>query len=191
MSDRARVTSIEAIEDFRSSLIVFLTKARPALDEVADDVLRTRVWLQGEQRLHWEHVVRRKNIELEEAQQALFSASIAKLRSVTAAEQMAVHHAKRALVQAEEKLKQVKRWDRDFGSRVEPLAKQLEQLRHFLAIDMAKAVTHLAQVIKTLSDYTDMAPPAMDAPATPTETKPAAETESPTPPATGEPGAAV
>ena len=45
MPERAHVTSVDALELFRSQLIVYLSKARPALDEVSAEVVRTRVWL--------------------------------------------------------------------------------------------------------------------------------------------------
>src|SRR5438046_9744601 len=74
MPQRAQVTSVEALEAFRASLIVYLSKARPTLEEVSADVLRTRLWLENEQRTHWENQVRRRHKELEQAQKALFSA---------------------------------------------------------------------------------------------------------------------
>ena len=74
MPERAHVTSVEALEEFRATLIVYLTKARPTLEEVSGDVMRTRLWLENEQRVHWEAQVRRRTKELEEAQAALFQA---------------------------------------------------------------------------------------------------------------------
>ena len=40
MPDRARVTSLEALEDFRAKLILYREKAGRVLDEVSDDVIR-------------------------------------------------------------------------------------------------------------------------------------------------------
>ena len=74
MPDRAHVTSVDALETFRASLIIYLSKARPALEEVSADVQRTRGWLESEQWPHWEREVRRRGQVLQEAQQALFSA---------------------------------------------------------------------------------------------------------------------
>ena len=160
MEQRAQVTSIEAIESFRAALIVFLSKARPALEEVCADVVRTRAWLQGEARCHWEGEMRRRKRELEEAQQELFSAKISKLQQATALQEMAVTRAKRAIRDAEAKLQVVKRWDRELENWTEPLVKQVEQLHGFLALDMVKAVAYLAQVVKTLAAYAEGAPPA-------------------------------
>src|SRR6185436_4295470 len=104
MPQRAHITSVDALETFRSQLIVYLSKARPALEEVTADVLRTRLWLENEQRTHWESQVRRRAKELEQAQAALFSARLSSLRKETSTEQMAFHRAKRLLDGAESKL---------------------------------------------------------------------------------------
>ena len=176
MTERAHITSVEALESFRAGLIVYLSKTRPVLEDACDDVFRTRVWLQNDQRLHWEHEVRRRAKKLEEAEQALFSARLGNLREPTMAEHAAVQRTKRALAEAEEKLKRVKRWSIEFDHRAEPLVKQLEHLRTLLASDMPKAVAHLAQMIKLLDAYMGVSP-SLSEPAPPSGTsdsKPAA-----------------
>ena len=76
----AHVTSTEAIAAFRASLIVYLSKARPVLEDACDEVSRTRQWLQFDRRPHWENQLRRRTRDLENAQQALYSARLANLR---------------------------------------------------------------------------------------------------------------
>jgi DNA repair ATPase RecN len=161
MAERAHVTSVEAIEAFRTNLILYLSKARPAVEEVGADVTRTRLWLENEQRIHWESQVRRRTKELEAAQQALFGARISNLREASEGEQKAVQRARRALQEAEDKLKLLKQWNRDFGSRVEPLVKELEKLHTVLTDDMIKAVASLAKTVKTLDAYADIAAPSV------------------------------
>lgn len=156
----AHVTSTEAIESFRAALIVYLSKARPLLEDACDDVTRTRQWLQHDRRVHWENQLRRRTKELENAQQSLNSARLANLRDETTAEQAAILRAKRAVAEAEEKLKWVKRWTLEFDQRAGPLVKQLEQLRTLLSNDMPKAAAHLSQALKTLEAYANVAPPA-------------------------------
>jgi hypothetical protein len=160
MPERAHVTSVEALEFFRSSLLVYVSKARPTLDEVSAEVVRMRSWLEDEQRTHWENEMRRRRRDFDEAQQALFSSKLSNFRETSAAEQMAVHRAKRALEAAEAKLKVVKQWDRVFDNRVGPLVKQMEKLHTVLAHDMVQAVAFLTQVIQTLEAYARIAPPA-------------------------------
>ena len=155
MPQKAHVTSLEALESFRSNLIVYLSQARPALDEVSAEVMRTRSWLETEQYLHWESQLRRRLKELEQAQQALFSSRLGALRKETAAEQFAVHRAKEAVVEADLKLRILKKWNRDFEGRVQPMVKQMEKLHMVLSNDMVKAVTYLNQAIKTLAAYAE------------------------------------
>lgn len=156
MSSQAKVTSVEALEAFRTQLILYISKARPTLDEVGADVMRLRNWLQNEQRVHWENQVRRWTQALENAKQELFSAGIANLRQTTAAEIMAVRRAERALDHAETKLRTVKKWDREFDSRMAPLAKQLEKMNTVVANDLPMAVAYLAETIKILNAYSEV-----------------------------------
>lgn len=153
MANRANVTSVDALDAFRTSLIVYLSKARPTLDEVSDAVIRTRVWLESDRRVFWEQQVKRLDQKLQDAQQAVFSAELSSLREVSAAERMAVLKAKRARDEAEIKLATVKKWIRHFPNQVEPLAKQLEKLQTVFVTDLPQAISYLAQISKTLADY--------------------------------------
>jgi len=186
MAERAQVRSLDAIEAFRSQLVIYLSQARPALEEVSADAMRTRTWLENDQRMFWENQIRRRTRILEQAQQALFSGRLSNIRHETAAEQLAYHRARRALEEAEDKLRIVKKWSREFDGRVQPLLKQVEKLHTILSNDMVKALATLAQTIMTLSAYADIkvtpvegSMPASSAP------PPAGQ---PTPPATGEGG---
>jgi hypothetical protein len=163
MPQRAQVTAIEALDEFRASLIVYLSKARPTLEEVSADVLRTRLWLENEQRTHWENEVRRRHKALEQAQSELFSARLSNLRKESAAEVMAVHRARRLLDEAQTKLLVLKRWLREFDAAAQPLVKQMEKLHTILANDMVKATAYLTQAVNTLDAYANMAPPSLTA----------------------------
>lgn len=158
MADQAKVTSIDALESFRASIIVFLTKANNSLDQIGDEIRRTRSWIQHEQRLHWEGEVRRRTKLLEQAEQELFSARLIRIRENLAAQQAAVHKAKRALEEAQEKLHKVKLWNRDFDTSLEPLAKSLNGLREYLVQDMPKGLAYLVQAQKILEAYGETPP---------------------------------
>src|SRR4030095_15266771 len=80
MAEKANVPSIEALELFRLNLIVYVSKARPALEEVSADLLRTRMWLQNDQRLQWEYQFRRREKELQQAEQAFSSGRLSSFR---------------------------------------------------------------------------------------------------------------
>jgi hypothetical protein len=161
MPERAKVTSFEAIDAFRAHLIVFLSKARPALEEVAADVMRTRLWLENDQRTYWENQYRLRQKALERAQEALFSAKISNLRTEGSVEQLAFHRARRALDDAEQKLRIIKKWNREFDGHVQPLVKQTEKLHTFLSADLPQAVAHLHNILDTLAAYAEAKAPSM------------------------------
>ena len=182
MPERAHVTSVDALESFRSTLINYLSKARPALDEVNADVTRTRAWLEDEQRTHWENEFRRRARALQEAQAALFSAKLSSFRESSSVEQLMVHRAKRAYDDADNKLRVIKKWNRDYDNRVAPLVKQMEKLHSVLGHDMTMAISFLTHAIDALRAYAEIAvptdapvtaPPASAVPAT--DAKPASE----------------
>ena len=168
MADQAHVTSVEAIDLFRASLLVYVSKVKPLLEDACDEVSRTRQWLQSEQRLNCENLVRRRTKEFEAAQQALFSAGVANLREPGMAERNTMQRAKRALAEAEDKLKRVRRWGLEFDNQAGPMVKQFENLRTLLANDMPKAVAYLSQVVKTLDAYANVAPTSAASPPMPT-----------------------
>src|SRR6185503_12221643 len=150
MADKAHVASVEALENFRANLVLYVSRARPTVEEVSSEVLRVRSWLQTDQRLHWEGQLRRRAKELEQAQAALSGARLSDLRGDKTVEQNAVRKAKAALDQAENKLKRLKQWNREFDTQVQPLVKQLEKLHTVLSNDMLLANAYLTQAISTL-----------------------------------------
>ena len=167
MAAQAQVSSIDALEAFRSDVILFITQMQPVIDEISGEVTRLRLWLQNDQRSLWDTELRKRRRKLEEAQSELFSARLSSTQDSTILPQMAVQKAKRAVDEAEQKLVTLKKWDRELEKVVEPQLKQVEQLRGFLSADMGKAVIELAEIIRKLEAYTDVAPMTAT-----TETKP-------------------
>jgi len=180
MAQQAKVTSVDAIDAFRAQLIVYLSKARPTLEEVAADVSRLRQWLENDQRRFWEREIKERRKKLERAQAELFSAMMSKMREVSAAQQMAVRHAQDAVREAESRIAALKRWERELENRSEPLLKQVDALHNYLITEMPRAVAYLTQVLKSLEAYAAVQPagksaappPAAAAPESPGGEKP-------------------
>lgn len=163
MSNQAQITSIESLETFRSDLVVFLSQMQPVMDEAGGEVIRMKFWLQNEQREFWENQARRRRRQLEDAQAELLNARLSRLQVSSSAQQLAVHRAKRAVQETEEKLALLKKWDRELENLTDPLLKPVGQLQGFLATDMKKAVAYLAQSVQALEAYTDVAAPGLPA----------------------------
>jgi hypothetical protein len=159
MPQQAQVTSVEAIEAFRSRLILYLNQARPAVEEVSNDVLRTRLWVQNDQRQHWERELRNRGKKLEQVRNELFSARLSPLQAASSVEQLAVQRAEAAVREAEARLAVLKKWGRELENRSEPLLKQVDALHNFLTTEIPRAVVQLAQVVKTLESYADVPGP--------------------------------
>jgi hypothetical protein len=157
MAERSHVTSFDAIESFRSSLIIFLNKARPTVEEVSNELMRVRVWLETDQRYAWEKEIRLLGRKLEQAQQELFAARLSKLESASAVQEMTVQRLRRQLREAEEKQQTTRKWSRRLEDRAAPLIKEVDSLHSFLMIDMVRAVAQLEQVVKSLEAYANVA----------------------------------
>jgi hypothetical protein len=174
---QARVTSVDAIEAFRSTLLVFLAKARPTLEEIISEVNKTRNWLQNDQVNYWEREMKGRRRKLEQAQAELFSASLSTIQTASAAQQMAVQRARRSIREAEEKLRILKKWGREIDNRTDPFVKEIEQLHGFISVDMTKAVAYLTEIIKSLEAYAEVRRTVGPGPAPPTGTEQQSEGE--------------
>ena len=159
MSQQAQITSVDAVENFRALLVVYLGKARATLDEVRDEIGRTRQWVEHDQQRLWDHEARHRGRQLERLRGELFNARLSPIHGDATLQQMAVQKAQRAMEEAEGKLVMLRKWDRELENLTDPLLKPVGQLQGFLATDMNKAVAYLAQSIQALEAYTDVAAP--------------------------------
>lgn len=155
MATQAQIRSVEAIEQFRAALIQFAAQARPALEEVSSDVMRTRLWMENDQWRHWQAELRNRNKKLEQAQSELLTARMSDFQESTSLQLLAVRRAREKAQQAGDKLKLLKKWDHDLENRAAPLLKEIEQLHSYLAGELPKAVAYLAQIVKTLDAYAE------------------------------------
>lgn len=159
MQPPARITSIEALNDFKASLIVYLEKAGRILDDVSDDVVRTRVWLETDRNLHWKRQVHLREKELARAEQELLTARLSDMPEAIKARRMAVNKAKSLLAEAEHRLARVRQWLLQYETQVESRMKTVVQLRHLLVYGMGKAVAHLQASSTILAEYAGSLPP--------------------------------
>ena len=155
MSQQARITSVDALDALRASLVIFVTKAREAVDTSRDRVRRTRNWLQHEQRLHWENEIRKRQRHLDQAVQDLYSARLTKLTGAIAIREAVVRKAKAAVEEAHTKLRNVKKWNQNFDATADPLMKKLDGFRDYLDHEMPDAITFLYRARDILDAYTE------------------------------------
>lgn len=153
---QAKITSIETLDTFKSSLVVYMDKAGTTLDEVNHEVRRTRHTLHNEKLFYWKMELRKRNKTLDLARSEYFSARLVNTGSGATGKQVAVRRATKAKREAEDKLRKIKKWCRNFDSEIEPLAKKIDSLRQSLLYELPKGVAFLEQAALTLSDYAGM-----------------------------------
>jgi hypothetical protein len=153
MADQAKIKDVEALESFRSSLIIFQSKAKLALEEVQQDIKRTRLWLQNDVRVHWESQLKRRLRILDQANAELDSARFSALVDNPTLQQMQVRKAKRLVEEAEEKIRIIKKWTRDFDHLADPLHRRLDGLTYYLDNDIPRGTAFLHQAVQTLEAY--------------------------------------
>jgi len=158
MPGQAHVASIAALDDFRAKLIVYLSKAQRVLDDVRQEIVGTRIWLQTDRQLHWKLELKKHGHKLSAAELELFSARLSGHPSVIQERRMAVQRARAAVADAEQGLTRVKSWLRQYETQVESRLKAVNQLRQVLAQDMKKAIAFLETAGNTLAEYADLAP---------------------------------
>ena len=160
MAEEAKVRSIDELDAFRAKLIVFQAKARKAIDQASDEVRRTRLWLDSDRLPYWEGQVKRRLRLYEQAGQELMSARMSEFIDNPAVQQQNVRKAKASLEEAEEKLRAVKHWNRNFETSIQPMAKKLESTCQFLDFEIPQAIIYMSQIIRTLDAYAERNLPA-------------------------------
>lgn len=152
--NEARVRSLDALNTWRSSLIVFRTKASRGVGQVGEEVKRMRQWLETVQKPHWEMEIKKRSRKYDQANQELISARFSTMRGTLMVQEQALRKTKAALQDAEDKLRKTKRWILEFDRILEPLVKKLENFDYYLEHDMAKGIAHMEQLTRSLEGYT-------------------------------------
>ena len=153
MAERANVTDVDVLERFRTSLMLFIEKSSASINEVSEEVKRTRSWLQSEQRLNLEREMKRKQKELEQIEGEYFSARLSDLSQKKTGIQMQIRKKKQEMRDIEARMKAVQAWTRHFDSRVEVEARKVDKLQNVLDTEMTRAVHFLNEAAKALHDY--------------------------------------
>jgi len=155
MAEKANITSVHALERFRTALISYVEKTKATVDEVTGETQRTKFWLQYDMMTYWRGEHKRRYLDWQEKQQELFSAEISQLTDSSTVQRWAVEEAKRAVDEAEGKLRLVKDWNRRFESAVMPDSKKVDKLGAVLDKDMKDAIRFLTEAVKALNDYAE------------------------------------
>jgi hypothetical protein len=158
MELRATVSSLDALDAFRSSLILYLERARHILDDVRHEVVRTRAWLEQDRQPHWKKQIRLRAHVLAQAEQELLTARLSEQAEAIRDRRRTVDRAKANLQEAEAAFDRARQWLRQYDREIDPHSKATQSLRQRLDLDLVKAVALLAETTRVLADYAELAP---------------------------------
>lgn len=164
MSEQAKVSSIDALEAFRSDLIQYMEKARVALEDAEGEVRRTRTWLDVDRAGYWTRQLKQRTQRLDQAEAELYNVNLTSPRDSHTVQKMAVARAQRDINEAEEKLRKLKHWRQTFDNRVTPLLRQMDPMLSIVGQHLPKGVNALTEMIKTLQSYAEKLPGAQPPP---------------------------
>ena len=163
MSEFARVSSIDALRDFRADLCTFGERAKDVLSSVQMAIQRTLDWLDNQAK-HWQREVRYWDDAVNQARTELARRKMIRIgdRAPDTTEQEKILRvAQHRLEEAEEKLAKTRRWLPAFQRSVDEYQGPGRQLAAFLEADQPRALALLEQKIDALEAYIQLtAPPS-------------------------------
>jgi hypothetical protein len=156
MGQRARVTSVDAVDDFAAALRCFQHDASKILDSLQLGIHRAVQWVQQDQRQYWKQQLRTSDQKVQEAKIALDRCMMFKgddQRSACVEEKRALERAKRRHQLCRDKLEAVRKWSRDVERAVFEYKAQVGELRQWVETDAARSLGLLERIRRTLEQY--------------------------------------
>lgn len=159
MAKRARVNSIDELRRFRVGLCEFIDDCRTALVLIRSDIGRTQSWVEREQLLYWEGMVKRRTKELSQARNDLNRKELTSDRTLD--ERRALERAKRQLEESRQKVRVVRRWVKLLPNELDRLIGSIQHLSHSIDRDGPQAVSSLDEIVKSLESYLALQAPSL------------------------------
>ena len=162
MAEFAKVTSLDALREFKASIAEFAELAGLALSEAQSDVQRTIWWLQHDQAAHWQREIKKRTEKLNQAKAELFKKQLESNDTRTSAvvERKNVTRAQNALDEADEKLKRVKKWHQILEREQLLFRAGCGQVSGAVAGDLPVALGRMDKMISSLEAYISIPAPA-------------------------------
>ncbi len=161
MGPSARVTSIEALREFRGSLSRFGHDAKEAVCATELEIRRIFDWLEAKLK-YWQREVRIREEEVVRAKAELIQRQYGKRDGRgpgTTDQEIALEEAIRRLREAEAKVEKTRQWNNLLPRAVSEYEGPARQLMGMLDADLARGIAILDQKIDALEAYVQMAAP--------------------------------
>jgi hypothetical protein len=155
MGPSARVTSIEALKEFRGSLSRFGHDAKEAVSATELEIQRMSDWLEGQLK-HWQKEVRVRQEQVARAKAELMQRQYGKRDGYgagTTDQEIALEKALRRLQEAEAKVEKTRQWNNLLPRAVAEYQGPARQLMGMLDADLPRGIAILDQKIDALDAY--------------------------------------
>ena len=152
----ANVTSIDALQSVKATLVQFCADVESALVAMELEARRPVEWIEGDRARYWPQQARRASDLVQEARQALDRCEIrvsSQDRPSCYDEKKALEKAKRRLQLAEDKVRVLRRWGSEMQKATEDFSTQVARLRSFLETDITKAISAAERMSAALDRY--------------------------------------
>jgi len=160
MARRARVTSVDALKEFKVAIYEFIDDAKAAVSMIDSDIRRTIDWVQNDRLGYWNTQVRIRYRKVQEAKSDLVQREMTTGKTVD--ERRALERAKHRLEEAKKKTELVKRWGRLLQREVDLHRGKLQQLSFALAQDMPHAAIRIDKLINSIHEYLKLTAPSTE-----------------------------
>ncbi len=162
----ANVKSIEAIQEFRSKLIVFEQRVADALMSMQEQVFHALDYVERDRPRYWNQKVLDSYDEVAEARVALETAKmrkeIAGHRPSLVEEKTAIREAKARLQKHQEKVEIVKQAAITLRHEADEFMGRMGQLQQLLETDLPKMIGMLASMVDALERYAEVGTAEVD-----------------------------
>ncbi|MCA9184027.1 MAG: hypothetical protein R3E01_33870 [Pirellulaceae bacterium] len=158
MTGSARVTSIDAIRQFRQDLVRYEESTRKIVDTLLHELRRAIDWVESDRTTYWPAQVRGAERAVVAARNALERCRLVaqgSQRQTCLVEQKEVERAVRRQRLSEQKVKDVSRWRYQINRHGEEFQGKLSQLTHYLDNDVQKAIAALDRIVAALERYAE------------------------------------
>jgi len=166
MAEFARVTSLDALRQFKAALADFAEQAGLALSESQSDVQRTIGWLTNDRMAHWQRELKKRNEKLALAKSELFRKQLESNDTRTSAvvERKNVAKAERLVEEAEEKIKNCKKWRTALERELMLFRAACAQVAAAVQADVPITIGRMDKMIASLEAYITLAAPTGSSP---------------------------
>jgi len=157
MSGYARIDSVDSLRMFRGVLVKFAEVAQVSLADAEGEMQRVLMWLETEASTYWSGQIRKRHENVEKCKDAVRQKKL--FKSPTGSTQSAVEEekqlriAQKRLEEAEEKLKNVKRYTPRLQKEISIYKGGVQRLSTTVSADIPVAISRLDRMTAALEAY--------------------------------------